>query len=72
MPLIPKRSDNQDNNTNDRPNMSFLVLMLLSSDSSLPQPKEHGFFTGRGSASSSGSQGLFSGNEVTITMIDGL
>ena len=54
----------------DRPSMSSVVLML-SSDSALPRPKEPGFFTGRGSDSSSGSQGPFSGNGVTITMLDG-
>ncbi|KAJ9671834.1 hypothetical protein PVL29_025506 [Vitis rotundifolia] len=54
----------------DRPSMSLVVLML-SSDSTLPQPKEPGFFTGRGSTSSSGNQGPFSGNGITITMFDG-
>lgn len=54
----------------DRPSMSSTVLML-SSDSTLLQPKEPGFFTGRGSNPSSGSQGTFSGNGVTITMLDG-
>ncbi|RVW25579.1 G-type lectin S-receptor-like serine/threonine-protein kinase [Vitis vinifera] len=54
----------------ERPSMSSVVLML-SSDSTLPQPKEPGFFTGRGSTSSSGNQGPFSGNGITITMFDG-
>ncbi|RVW25578.1 Receptor-like serine/threonine-protein kinase SD1-8 [Vitis vinifera] len=54
----------------DRPSMSSVVLML-SSDGALPQPKEPGFFTGRKAQSSSGNQGPFSGNGVTITMLDG-
>lgn len=53
----------------DRPNMSSVVLML-SSDGALPQPKEPGFFTGRGSTSNSGSQQTFSGNVFTITTLD--
>ena len=54
----------------DRPSMSSVVLML-SSDVALPQPKEPGFFTRREAKSSSSNQGPYSGNGVTITMLDG-
>lgn len=57
----------------DRPNMSSVVLML-SSDGALPQPKEPGFFTERNvvEEDSSGSKhAVFSGCEQTITMIKG-
>ena len=55
--------------TDVRPSMSSVVLML-SSKRALPQRKEPGFFSGRGSNPSSGGQGLFSGNGVNITMLD--
>ncbi|WKA12319.1 hypothetical protein VitviT2T_029716 [Vitis vinifera] len=54
----------------DRPSM-YSVVLMLSSDGALPQPKEPGFFTGREAKSSSGNQGPSSGNGVTITMLDG-
>ena len=54
----------------DRPSM-YSVVLMLSSDGALPQPKEPGFFTRRETKSSSGNQGPSSGNGVTITMLDG-
>ncbi|KAJ4726198.1 receptor kinase 3 [Melia azedarach] len=53
----------------DRPNMSSVVLML-GSQSSLPEPKQPGFFTERNlpeADSSSGNRQLSSTNEMTIT-----
>ncbi|KAI9186372.1 hypothetical protein LWI28_016585 [Acer negundo] len=52
----------------DRPNMSSVVLML-GSESSLPQPNEPGFFTERnlpGADQSSSSKYISSGSEITI------
>ena len=54
----------------DRPSMSSVVLML-SSDGALPQPKEPGFFIGREAKSSSDNQGPCSGSGLTITTLDG-
>lgn len=57
----------------DRPSMSSVVLML-SSDVSLPSPKEPGFFTSRsqfGEVNSSSSKlGEHSGNQLSITLLD--
>ena len=57
----------------DRPNMSSVVLML-SSDGALAQPKEPGFFTARNVQEADSSQSkhaVFSGCEQTITIIEG-
>ncbi|XP_024033347.1 G-type lectin S-receptor-like serine/threonine-protein kinase At4g27290 isoform X3 [Citrus clementina] len=57
----------------DRPNMSSVVLML-SGERSLPQPKQPGFFTERNppeSGSSSSKRSLLSTNEITISLIEG-
>ncbi|XP_050218663.2 uncharacterized protein LOC126669274 [Mercurialis annua] len=59
-------------NPEDRPNMSLVVLML-SSEGPLPEPKEPGFFTDRKlfeGESPSTKQNLNSVNELTITLID--
>ncbi|KAJ6423306.1 hypothetical protein OIU84_024280 [Salix udensis] len=56
----------------DRPSMSAVVLML-SGEGTLPQPKEPGFFTERkliDASSSSSKPESCSVNEVTITLID--
>ncbi|RVW12923.1 G-type lectin S-receptor-like serine/threonine-protein kinase SD1-1 [Vitis vinifera] len=57
----------------DRPNMSSVVLML-SSEGALPQPKEPGFFTERNMLEADSLQckhAVFSGNEHTITILEG-
>lgn len=56
----------------DRPSLSS-VLLMLGSESELPQPKELGFFTEKGSHdahSSSSKKELSSTNEITITALD--
>uniref|UniRef100_A0A7N2MC39 Protein kinase domain-containing protein n=1 Tax=Quercus lobata TaxID=97700 RepID=A0A7N2MC39_QUELO len=53
----------------DRPNMSF-VVMMLHSEGSLQEPKEPGFYVGKKSPSSSKNQSS-STNEITITLLDG-
>ncbi|KAJ4841987.1 hypothetical protein Tsubulata_005415 [Turnera subulata] len=57
----------------DRPNMSSVVLML-NGESSLPQPKQPGFFTEREifetGSSSSYQKSAVSVNEITMTMLD--
>ena len=56
----------------DRPSMSY-VLMMLSSEWTLPQPKKPGFFTERdlvGDNSSSSNNKLWSINEVTVSLVD--
>ncbi|XP_030974404.1 G-type lectin S-receptor-like serine/threonine-protein kinase At4g27290 [Quercus lobata] len=53
---------------NDRPNMSY-VVMMLHSESSLPEPNELGFFVGKESTSSSNGQSS-STNEITVTMLE--
>ncbi|XP_050240415.1 G-type lectin S-receptor-like serine/threonine-protein kinase At4g27290 isoform X3 [Quercus robur] len=53
---------------NDRPNMSY-VVMMLHGESSLPEPKELGFFVGKKSTSSSKGQSS-STNEITVTMLE--
>ena len=60
-------------NPDDRPSMSSVVLML-SSEGALPQPKKPGFFTERNMLEGSSSQckhAVFSGNEDTITILEG-
>ncbi|KAF2314269.1 hypothetical protein GH714_024787 [Hevea brasiliensis] len=55
----------------DRPNMSTVILML-SSEIALPQPKEPGFFTERRvfeQESSSSKVDTCSANEITITLL---
>ncbi|XP_031276352.1 G-type lectin S-receptor-like serine/threonine-protein kinase At4g27290 [Pistacia vera] len=56
----------------DRPSMSTVVLML-SSDIALPQPKKPGFYAERsliGGDSSTGKQDTSSTNEVTVTLLE--
>ncbi|XP_075672331.1 G-type lectin S-receptor-like serine/threonine-protein kinase At4g27290 isoform X4 [Castanea sativa] len=53
----------------DRPNMSS-VVMMLHSESSLPEPEEPASFVGKRSPSSSKNQSS-STNEITVTMIEG-
>uniref|UniRef100_A0A2N9GAZ3 Receptor-like serine/threonine-protein kinase n=1 Tax=Fagus sylvatica TaxID=28930 RepID=A0A2N9GAZ3_FAGSY len=56
----------------DRPNMSS-VVMMLGSESLLPEPKEPGFLIGKDSldaTSSSSKQQLSSTNEITITRLE--
>ncbi|KAI9186149.1 hypothetical protein LWI28_014189 [Acer negundo] len=56
----------------DRPNMSSVVVML-SSEGSLPQPKQPGFFAERNqpeSESSSSNHISSSTNEVTISLLE--
>ncbi|XP_023879915.1 G-type lectin S-receptor-like serine/threonine-protein kinase At4g27290 isoform X2 [Quercus suber] len=53
---------------NDRPNMPC-VVMMLHGESSLPEPKELGFFVGKKSTSSSKNQSS-STNEITVTMLE--
>ncbi|KAJ4726197.1 receptor kinase 3 [Melia azedarach] len=56
----------------DRPNMSSVVLML-SGERALPQPKQPGFFTERNlpeSESSSSKQMSSSTNEITFTLLE--
>ncbi|KAJ0045011.1 hypothetical protein Pint_04366 [Pistacia integerrima] len=56
----------------DRPSMSTVVLML-SSDIILPQPKKPGFYAERsltGGDSSTGKQDTSSTNEVTVTLLE--
>ncbi|KAF3956696.1 hypothetical protein CMV_018207 [Castanea mollissima] len=53
---------------NDRPNMSC-VVMMLHGESSLPEPKELGFFVGKKSTSSSKNQSS-STNEITVTTLE--
>ncbi|KAK6229568.1 hypothetical protein SCA6_018519 [Theobroma cacao] len=55
----------------DRPNMSSVILML-GSESALPQPKQPGFFTERNlpeAESSSSNSKSSSANECTITLL---
>lgn len=56
----------------DRPNMSSVVLML-SSESALPQPNLPGFFTNTnvaaGDSSSSSSYKQYSHNDITVTVM---
>ena len=58
-------------NPDDRPSMSSVVQML-SSESTLPQPKIPGFFMEEemvGDTSSSSSNKLCSNNEVTVSIL---
>ena len=53
----------------DRPSMSTVVLML-SSDSALPQPKQPGFFSERNIFEGNSSQyDSVSANEITNTLV---
>uniref|UniRef100_A0A2N9I8I7 non-specific serine/threonine protein kinase n=1 Tax=Fagus sylvatica TaxID=28930 RepID=A0A2N9I8I7_FAGSY len=52
----------------DRPNMSY-VVMMLQSESSLPEPKEPGFIAGKKSSLSSKNESS-STNEMTITNLE--
>ncbi|KAK9209443.1 hypothetical protein WN944_001809 [Citrus x changshan-huyou] len=57
----------------DRPNMASVVLML-SGERSLPQPKQPGFFTERNlpeSESSSSNRTFHSSNQITVSLIEG-
>lgn len=58
---------------NDRPTMSFVLKMLDAERSALPYPNEPGFFIDRsgGKACSSRKRRHTSGEEVTITMLEG-
>ncbi|KDP38970.1 hypothetical protein JCGZ_00727 [Jatropha curcas] len=56
----------------DRPDMSAVVVML-GSESSLPEPKQPGFYTERNSfeaESSSSKEGKWSRNEISTTLIE--
>lgn len=56
----------------DRPSLST-VLLMLGSESVLPQPKEPGFFIDKGphdANSSSSKNESSSTNEITITLLD--
>lgn len=56
----------------DRPNMSAVVVML-SSENPLPEPKQPGFFMERAAAQADASSSIhqsFSANEVTVTLIE--
>uniref|UniRef100_A0A2P2MSF5 non-specific serine/threonine protein kinase n=1 Tax=Rhizophora mucronata TaxID=61149 RepID=A0A2P2MSF5_RHIMU len=56
----------------DRPNISTVVLML-SGESSLPQPKQPGFFTERNLSEEGSSSSFYksnSTNEITVTALD--
>jgi len=58
------------NNPHDRPEMSS-VVMMLSSESTLPQPKQPGFFyetsASEASSSSDSRHKKYSANEITIS-----
>ncbi|KAL3729980.1 hypothetical protein ACJRO7_027044 [Eucalyptus globulus] len=60
------------NNPHDRPEMSSVVTML-SSESTLPQPKQPGFFdetsVSEASSSSNSKHNNYSANEVTISQL---
>jgi hypothetical protein len=54
----------------DRPNMSYVVQMLTS-ESSLPKPKQPGFFMDSPTANSSSSKHVScSANEITNTVLE--
>jgi hypothetical protein len=57
-------------NREDRPDMSYVVLML-SNDNTLPQPKHPGFFIERdpAEASSTGERTAYSANKCSITLL---
>uniref|UniRef100_A0A2N9IDH0 non-specific serine/threonine protein kinase n=1 Tax=Fagus sylvatica TaxID=28930 RepID=A0A2N9IDH0_FAGSY len=52
----------------DRPNMSY-VVMMLHSESSLPEPKEPGFFVGK-KLSILGENQSSSTNEITVSLLE--
>lgn len=56
----------------DRPNMASVVVML-SSENSLPQPKQPGFFTERTpleADNSSDKHEAYSANEVSLSLLE--
>ena len=53
----------------DRPNMSSVVVML-SSEISLPEPKEPGFFLQRTQPEADTSSNQCSANEVTVSVLE--
>ncbi|OVA04103.1 Protein kinase domain [Macleaya cordata] len=58
----------------NRPTMSSVVLMLGSDTATLPQPKQPGFSTERfliDNESSSSEKKLYTGNEITLTTLEG-
>ncbi|GLT83112.1 hypothetical protein SLE2022_014210 [Rubroshorea leprosula] len=58
----------------DRPSISLVLLMLDSEQLPLPQPKQPGFYTSRflnENTSSSISEKMHTGNELTISMLQG-
>lgn len=60
--------------TQDRPTMSLVIFMLENEGTTLPQPKQPGFFTERSSnddASTSTNEESGSQNVVTMTKLDG-
>ncbi|KAJ6995686.1 hypothetical protein NC653_012519 [Populus alba x Populus x berolinensis] len=69
-PACPEKED-AEKHPRDRPSMST-VVMMLGSESELPQPKEPGFFTTRdaGKATSSSTQSKVSANDVTMTQLE--
>ncbi|KAL8510773.1 hypothetical protein ACS0TY_017549 [Phlomoides rotata] len=56
------------NVADDRPEMQFVLLMLSSEDSVLPQPKKPGFFLHSGSSSSQSEE---SGGRITMSEVEG-
>ncbi|XP_010271902.1 PREDICTED: G-type lectin S-receptor-like serine/threonine-protein kinase SD1-1 [Nelumbo nucifera] len=61
-------------NPEDRPTMSSVILMLGSETASLPQPKQPGFFTERNPVKDeclSSKQECSTTNEITVTLLDG-
>ena len=56
----------------DRPTMSYVLLMLITDTVTLSQPKQPGFFTERNSIEKYYLQGesISSNNEVTVTQIE--
>lgn len=57
----------------DRPNMASVIVML-SSENALPEPKEPGFLIERivveGDSASSGKQVSSSNNDITMTLLE--
>ncbi|XP_020589357.1 receptor-like serine/threonine-protein kinase SD1-8 [Phalaenopsis equestris] len=54
----------------DRPSMSMVLMMLLSSNTMLPQPKNPGFWDGGGSSDMKLSWS-FSTNDMSVTRLEG-
>lgn len=59
--------------SDDRPTMASVVLMLSSEGMTLPQPKKPGFYPRGGSKvrEFSTSDNISTGNEITLTMVQG-